>query len=227
ALNGHELGGIHETFVHWFYPGQHNLTPGLLILFMICVFVAQLFTRPIDGALYSMTATLGGSLYTTLTTAHALLLFAYPKGVFYLTFFVVMPIAMDSGAYFAGRWFGRHNAGLKVSPKKTYEGYVGGIIFTVLVGIGWLYGWKNYGLESYRTLQMSYVEAGVYAFLLSILSIFGDLAESAFKRDAKTKDSASTIPGHGGMLDLADAIYLCIPIGYYIMLFRQMLGLSF
>ena len=226
ARFGFEPDAGYAAFMHWFYPGE-SLAILLLVFCFIACSAAQLMTRPLDGAIYSILVTIGGIVYTTLTLGHGLLILAFPRGIFYLIFFVLLPILMDSGAYFAGRWFGRHNAGLKVSPRKTYEGYVGGIIFTIVVANAVVWGWKEWANPGVREITFGHLEVSLVAFGMAILSIFGDLAESAFKRDANIKDSASTIPGHGGMLDLADAIYFCLPVAFYYMLVREMLGFGF
>lgn len=145
--------------------------------------------------------------------------------MFYLVLFALIPIASDSGAYFAGRWFGRHNAGFKVSPKKTYEGYVGGVIFAMIMGNAFLWGWQKYAwVDTGKDIPIGHLEMSVLALFMAFLAIFGDLAESAFKRDAKIKDSAATIPGHGGILDLADAMFFCFPAGFYYLTLRELAG---
>jgi len=225
---GYELSApeFFNGFIAWLYPGVDPV-PTILMLFLIAVAAAQLFTRPLDGAVYSMVVTVGGVLYTVVTLCHGVLLYGMPKGLFWLVLFLVLPIASDSGAYFAGKWFGRHNAGLKVSPHKTYEGYAGGIVFTVLVGVGFLWGANRWGRGELTGVNMSLIEMGFLSLLIAFLSIAGDLIESAIKRDAKTKDSASTIPGHGGVMDLADAMYFSLPAGFSYLLIRSMLGLTY
>ena len=224
SAQGYELDGFVATFVAWFYPNGNNLAPTLLFIFLICASILQILTRPLDGTIYNLSVSVGGIIYTTQGVCHGMLLMGMPHGIFYLVLFAVLPVSTDTGAYFAGRWFGRHNAGLKVSPKKTYEGYAGGIVTAVVVGIGLLLGWQKWAPAALADIPMHPVEMSVLAFFIAFVSIFGDLAESALKRDAKIKDSASTIPGHGGMLDLADAIYFSLPIGYFYLTYKSMLG---
>jgi phosphatidate cytidylyltransferase len=224
SAQGHGLDEFASWLVAWFYPNGDNLAPTLLFLFLICASVLQILSRPLDGTIYSLAVSVGGIVYTTLGVCHGMLLMGFDHGLFYLVLFAVLPISTDTGAYFAGRWFGRHNAGLKVSPKKTYEGYAGGIVTAVLVGVGFLYGWNAYAPTSLAGVPMHPLEAAILSLVIAFVSIFGDLAESALKRDAKIKDSASTIPGHGGMLDLADAIYFSLPIGYFYLTYKAMLG---
>lgn len=205
-------------------PSGTHVAVFLLLLLMILTFATQIVLRPLDGGIYSLAVTLLGVVYTTFTISHVFLLFSMSLGVFYIVFFAVIPIASDTGAYFAGRLFGKHNAGLKVSPKKTYEGYFGGFALTVALANGLVWGWKKW--SGGPDIPVGYLEASILGVVFGVLSVVGDLAESAIKRDAKLKDSASTIPGHGGMLDLADAIYLALPMGYYYLWFKATLGFA-
>lgn len=222
-VEGVQLSGPLELFVDLAYPGG-NVLPLVLILFFICTMVVQIILRPIDGTLYSVAVTVFGVIYACLPFALIFLIFALKHGVFYIVFFILASEMTDAGAYFAGRWFGKHNAGLKISPRKTYEGYVGGVIVANMVGQAFLFGWRKLASPELAVVPPGALELSVLTLLISIVTIFGDLAESAIKRDAKIKDSASLIPGHGGMLDLADALYFVLPLGYYYLHFKELLG---
>ena len=220
------LSGDHPAFLQFFvkvfYPGV-NIAPLIFVLMYVLTLSINLVTRPLEGSIYSSAVTVFGVLYTALPWAVAFQLFALANGVFYIIFFVLGAIATDTGAYFGGRWFGKHNAGLKVSPKKTYEGYVFGFITAILINVGFVWGWNSI-VGPAKAIPMGLFEAGVITFILSGLSIFGDLVESSLKRDAKIKDSASMIPGHGGVLDLADAMFFTLPLGYYYLHYKFALG---
>jgi len=112
--------------------------------------------------------------------------------------------AADSGAYFAGRHFGKHKLAPRISPNKTWEGLVGGLIagVAVAVGLGWLAGIDAAHLPG---LLITSVVA-VFA------SVLGDLFESLIKRHAGAKDSGHLIPGHGGVLDRVDGVLAAIPV---------------
>ncbi|OEK03220.1 hypothetical protein BFP97_17570 [Roseivirga sp. 4D4] len=109
--------------------------------------------------------------------------------------------ANDTGAYFAGKAFGKTKLFEKVSPKKTWEGSVGGLILAVGVSLAFCYFFGT----------MSYLEWTGLAIVVSIFGSLGDLVESAFKRALAIKDSGSTIPGHGGFLDRFDGLILALP----------------
>lgn len=216
------LSGFHQFIAIYFAPHGLQLTPLFMVALLICASVIQIINRPLDGAIYSISVTLLGVFYTTVGISHALLLYALSSGLFYMILFALIPIASDTGAYFFGRWFGSHNAGLQVSPKKTYEGYIGGIFTAVLIANLFTWLWKKYSwADSAQSIDIGLIEMSILAFCMAIVSIFGDLVESAFKRDARIKDSAATIPGHGGILDLADAMYYCFPAGYFYLVIRQ------
>ncbi|NLS13158.1 phosphatidate cytidylyltransferase [Vibrio sp. SM6] len=112
--------------------------------------------------------------------------------------------AADSGAYFAGKSLGKHKMAPQVSPNKTIEGLVGGVIAALVVG-WWLSGLFN--IEFNGTVHML-----VVSFFTVVISVLGDLVESMFKRVACVKDSGRIIPGHGGVLDRIDSLTAAFPV---------------
>ena len=121
---------------------------------------------------------------------------------------VVGPWISDSGAYFAGRFFGRHLLFPSLSPKKTVEGRLGGLLLTVLV----------VAPLAYQLLDFALAEALVIAVGVSLFSQCGDLFESALKRILDVKDLGNVFPGHGGVLDRIDSLLFTAPAVYYISL---------
>lgn len=107
----------------------------------------------------------------------------------------------DSGAYFAGRFFGKRKLFERISPKKTWEGFFGGAIIALVVAF---FFWKASGL-------MSLMEWLSIASIIVVTGTLGDLVESLFKRSIEIKDSGSLIPGHGGFLDRFDGLLLSMP----------------
>ena len=114
----------------------------------------------------------------------------------------------DTGAYLSGRTFGKTKLFERISPNKTWEGSIGGVVFTLLGSAVLFHFWPSFTL----TIWMG------AAVLISIFANLGDLMESAFKRNAGVKDSGNVMPGHGGILDRFDAILLTAPIvlGYFL-----------
>ncbi|MBD1398990.1 phosphatidate cytidylyltransferase [Pontibacter sp. JH31] len=107
----------------------------------------------------------------------------------------------DTGAYIAGKNFGKHKLLERVSPGKTWEGWVGGTILTILVG--WGLAVLFHDLELYQWLGI--------AAIVSVFGVLGDLTESLLKRSLGVKDSGTLLPGHGGILDRFDSLIMVIP----------------
>lgn len=206
-----------ESIISLFKP-WNGLVSLILVVAMILMTSVSLIMRPIDGSLYSISVTYFGVIYACLPLCVLFRLFTLDAGMYYFLLIALATIMTDVGAYFAGKWFGKHNAGLKVSPKKTYEGYIGGLIFAALFNIGFQYVWIQIHGSKHT---LNYFELAVLTLILSVFSVLGDLSESAMKRDAKIKDSASMIPGHGGVLDLIDALLFTIPLGTFYFYFMH------
>jgi phosphatidate cytidylyltransferase len=129
-----------------------------------------------------------------------------PNGIELLVLMLLLVICADAGAYFVGRAVGRHKLAFKVSPGKTIEGAIGGIIASIGGGLilrPWLIPRWDIG----RLI--------VFAGLVAVLAIIGDLANSAFKRVAEVKDSGWIFPGHGGLLDRTCSLVFATVLTYY------------
>lgn len=206
--------------IKYFIPPFDPVPVAFLLLFIV-TFTLQITKRPLDGAIFSVSSTFLGVFYVAVPLGHFLLLLGMAQGIYYIVFVSVVTFLTDAGAYFGGRWFGRHPAGLAISPKKAWEGYVTGIFTAIgsvfIFNIIWEYSTGT--LAAVRGLEVFLISA-----ILSFVSVIGDLLESAMKRDAKIKDSGSLIPGHGGILDLADALLITIPVLYYYLQIKGNLG---
>ncbi len=151
-----------------------------------------------------------GLLYIGVFGAHICLLRVMPEGAAWILVATAITAGSDTGAYFSGRRFGRHKLCPAVSPKKTVEGVVGGVlaaIFTSLLVGHWL-------LAEPRSVFLVCA-----AVVLSLFGVMGDLIESVIKRGVGVKDSGSCLGGHGGILDRIDSLLFVIPALYYILLF--------
>ncbi len=114
---------------------------------------------------------------------------------------MLLVVASDVGAYFAGRKFGRLKLAPHVSPSKTWEGAAGGLLSVAL--LAWV-GALVFGLPALATI--------CFGCAIGLISIVGDLTESMFKRSAGLKDSGGLLPGHGGMLDRIDSVTAAAPL---------------
>ena len=117
----------------------------------------------------------------------------------------------DTFAYFSGLTFGKHKLCPAISPKKTVEGSIGGILGCIICTE--LYA---YIIASVNNLEFSWINAGLCAFTASIISQIGDLAASCIKREHGAKDYGNLIPGHGGVLDRFDSVLFIAPVVYYL-----------
>ena len=178
----------------------------VLALALLVVPMAYLLGRyPIQGA----AAGIAGATFTALyflVTGGAMgflrIAFVGTPGVKVVLLHCLTIWAGDSGAYYLGTRFGKHRLAPLVSPKKSWEGILGGTLLTA------------FGVWFCRTLffpQLPLPVAVATAVLLTVLAPVGDLVESLFKRDAGVKDSSDLLPGHGGFLDRSDSLFFAAP----------------
>lgn len=206
-----------------YFKSEYEIVAIMIFLMLIISFVLQILRRPLNGAIFSVSTTLLGTIYLSVALGHFMKLLALPFGIYYIYLVTGLTMITDAGAYFGGRFFGRHPAGLKISPKKTWEGYATGIITAVVYALILNFLWV---LINGTAIPFGTVETIFFALLFAVITIMGDLAESAMKRDAKTKDSSSVIPGHGGMLDTIDALLFTIPSCYLYLVLKEMMGFA-
>ena len=165
--------------------------------------------KPEARTLRAVLAVLLMSLWVGAPLAH-LGLFPHTRyGIVLILIAVVGPWISDSGAYFAGRFFGRHLLFPSLSPKKTIEGGVGGLLLTLVIVTPVAYVLLDFGLA----------KALIIGAVVSIASQCGDLFESSLKRILDVKDLGNFLPGHGGVLDRVDSLLFTAPAVYYISLF--------
>ena len=130
--------------------------------------------------------------------------------------------AADIGAYFGGRAFGKHKLAPSISPGKSWEGVVAGMVAVLVLASAWLAADQQLGVDSpslYSRLQWGLGTPGMVLALLVLtgLSVVGDLFESLIKRQAGAKDSSQLLPGHGGVLDRIDALLPVLPVSLALM----------
>jgi phosphatidate cytidylyltransferase len=120
---------------------------------------------------------------------------------------IAVPKGGDIGAYFTGRFLGKHKFSPVLSPKKTWEGFFGGVLAAggVAVGLSFVAPIFRYGI----------VEAAAFGVVVGVAGVLGDLAESLIKRDFHAKDAAASVPGFGGLLDVIDSLLFAAPVAYW------------
>ncbi|HUF49434.1 MAG TPA: phosphatidate cytidylyltransferase [Longimicrobiales bacterium] len=185
-----------------------------------------IFRRGVARAPLGATAvTIFGALFTGGTLAYAVFLrelnvpaldtaHARWVGPALVTFPLVMTWLSDTSAYFGGRTMGRRKLMPSVSPGKTVEGAVAGVIGTVLTGA--LYA--HFVLGAWLGLPVTALFGALAGLIVSPVAQVGDLAESLLKREAGVKDSGTLLPGHGGVLDRFDSLFFSIPVTYWLLL---------
>jgi len=129
-------------------------------------------------------------------------------GNVWIVYALALVAMFDTGAYFSGRSFGKHPLAKKLSPKKTWEGFLGGCILGVILSVGLMYCMHL----QYPLSIMSWIFVVTMTIIMAMISVFGDLFESMQKRIADKKDSSNLIPGHGGFFDRIDALLFVLPV---------------
>jgi phosphatidate cytidylyltransferase len=192
-----------------------------LLLFLLVVIVlviatlvsAMLRGAPFDKMIASSGATILGVLYIALLGTHLVLIrtgFEPQLSAHLLSFFFLVLMGSDTGAYYTGRAIGKHKLAPSISPGKTWEGAVGGVVAALAMAVLAHYWF-------FRELPLRWMLP--LALVMSIVGILGDLVESALKRSASAKDAANILPGHGGLLDRLDSLLFNAPLIYYFAVF--------
>lgn len=172
--------------------------------------VVPLFRRRPAGALGDAGASLFAFGYGAGLLGFLILVRRLAGGVNLLVLFFVTIWLVDVAAYFVGRAFGRRKLAPRLSPGKTVEGSIGGLVVGGVAPVAAAVLWPELGL--------AWGEAAILGVVLAAGTVLGDLAESALKRDAGVKDTGSLLPGHGGVLDRFDAVLFCAPLYYGLLL---------
>lgn len=205
--------GAAGLFVGFFFDAPNRLPQVLLLTLVVFVIVAlaaeMLRGAPFDKMIPSVGATVLGVLYVVLLGGHLVSLrtgFDAKLSMHLLSFFFLVIMGSDVGAYYTGRALGKHKLAPKISPGKTWEGAVGGMVASLLMATLAHY-WFFHEMSLKATLPL--------AAVMNVVGVIGDLTESALKRSAGAKDAANILPGHGGMLDRLDSLLFNAPVLYY------------
>ena len=199
-----------------FYFTQPGGLPDPLMIQLILILLtigsltaAMLRGAPFDRMITSVGVTVLSVMYIVLLGGHLIALrvgFAPQLSKHLLSFFFLVIMGADAAAYYGGRAFGRHKLAPNISPGKTWEGAIAGMLASLLLAVGAHY-WFFSELPTKFAL--------ILAALMNVVSVIGDLTESALKRSAGAKDTAHILPGHGGILDRIDSLLFNAPVVYY------------
>lgn len=196
-----------------------SLSVGILFLFNIRDYISALEVRnaTAGSTLVPMAALPMGLVYILSLVLFVPKIHILPQGNVMLGCFLGGVWACDTGAYFAGRFLGRHVMAPAISPKKTWEGLLGGTVFT----LAWLMFNKVFVWQA-----LSAGDVLILAFVLAPLSQLGDLSESMLKRSVDKKDTSRLLLGHGGVLDRLDGYLISAPLFYLYVSLRFVGGVS-
>lgn len=200
-LSGLIIYSISALYILKILPEKY-LWISLAFLFM--PFIAELWRnkpQPIENVALTVSGLVYVILPSILVTAFSTIPGLNESWIIIYTGFLLLIWANDTFAYLTGSVFGKHKLFKRISPAKTIEGTIGGVLFTILAA--WLLHFTKSPLNEWQWMMM--------ATVICLSAIPGDLVESLFKRSLGIKDSGNLLPGHGGMLDRFDAMFLSAP----------------
>jgi len=180
---------------------------GILVVCTIGLFTFFLFSnKPTISLINDLGKGILGILYISVLASHLVLIRGLSFGKEWVFFVLATIFAGDTGAYYTGRALGKHKLSPTISPGKTMEGCIGGLLASVL------------GAMVVRSLILPHLKLShtlILGIAMGIVGQIGDLCESMIKRAARVKDSGRILPGHGGMLDRIDGLLFAAPLAYY------------
>jgi phosphatidate cytidylyltransferase len=199
------------------YTRQVLIVPAIIAFWAFVPIAFFMLTHPSPNQQWTadMSKSVLGAVYIVLPLSLLWMIDLQPNGTLWVFFLLVVSFANDTGAFYFGRLFGKHKLYEAISPGKTWEGAVGGLLCSVIAAL-WF-------LQILRLHPMS-ISIVALTVLLSIAAQIGDLAESMLKRNHGVKDSGRILPGHGGLLDRIDGLLFCIPVLYLFLNWSMLRG---
>src|SRR6266581_7220264 len=203
------LAGSFYYFAKMGPARSYDFEVAVLLFFLLTMFARQMFARLRgDEPLQTMAYTLFGLLYVLwLYNFITKIVYVVPRsstgavtGQFYVLYLITITKFSDMGAYLTGSVIGRHQMIPHISPKKTWEGFGGALVFSLLASLA------LYKLMPGHLSVLTMAHATVLGLLLGFAAVIGDLAESIIKRSTGVKNSGNMLPGIGGALDLVDSL---------------------
>lgn len=207
---------IGATFISFFYS-QWNIIPNIVLgLLIFALFLEHFFKK--NSPISSIAASIMGIMYVVVPLNFLFKITFIPYntvlgGQWWVTYLLLVTKGGDIGAYFFGKALGKHYLAPTISPKKTYEGLAGGILFSVAISFAMIY-WTPHASTMFN---IPWIYAVVLGVALAVIGLLGDLSESIIKRDAHVKDS-NKFKGLGGVLDMFDSLIFAAPTFYLFLL---------
>lgn len=197
-------------YVLLFLGKFENLVP-LFVFLLLAIMALYVFSFP-KYRVEQIVAAYFGFVYAGLLISYVYQVRMLPGGAFSVWLIFIAAWGSDVFAYCAGMLFGKHKAFPVLSPKKTWEGCIGGVIGAAVVAVVYCLAMNYFFRQSFSLVQYAVVCA-----CGAVISQIGDLAASAMKRNNEIKDYGKLIPGHGGVLDRYDSVIFVAPIVYYLL----------
>ena len=191
----------------WSWAGQNRGWFNLLVVAVFCAYFAEMMANHVKLTFDKVAMCLVAALVVPYLLTSLVRVLGMRLGRYYIIVPFLMAFLPDTGAYFAGRAFGKHKLAPVISPKKTIEGVIGGAVSSVA-------GMLIYALVMGLVFQMqvNYFYAVIFGLASAAGSVFGDLCFSVIKRQTGIKDYGNLIPGHGGILDRFDSMMVVGPL---------------
>ncbi len=201
------------------YTENEIILPVSGFLFIMAMFCAMLFNhKKIKFEAMTLIAFVSVCIPLAFATL-AFFKFEYPEhGIFFIVYVLAVTWIADAGAYFAGTFLGKHKLCPSVSPKKTWEGFFGGVISAGVSAVALGYGYQlwDYLFTGENHFTVNIIAVVITALIGSVLAVLGDLSASLLKRQCNIKDFGNLLPGHGGILDRFDSVLFVSPFIYLV-----------
>jgi len=212
------IGGLILFLASYFYFSSSVKSLVVFVpyaIYILAIFICELFAKR-ENPILSLSYSVLGQIYLAFPLSLlSYLAFGYEaSGTYHFAMLLALFVFIwvnDSFAYLIGSMLGRHRMFERISPKKSWEGFIGGVIFTIVAAI----------IYSMFFTQMTMWGWIGFALVMIVFGTLGDLIESLFKRTLQVKDSGNLLPGHGGILDRIDSVVFAIPAQF---VFLEMLS---
>jgi phosphatidate cytidylyltransferase len=197
------------VFLYFFkdFPSDKVIVSAIIMMFVL--FGIEIFRENPDFCIVRISSSFLGAFFIPLALMHMVYIRNLHDGMRLVFFIFIVVWILDTMAYVFGKVLGKHKLAKNVSPKKTLEGAIAGIVFGVLAAVACRFIFMN----NILTLQ----DAVILGLVIAVAGQFSDLAESLIKRDGNVKDSGKILPGHGGVFDRFDSYLFASPAVYYVL----------
>ncbi|MDR3256188.1 MAG: phosphatidate cytidylyltransferase [Endomicrobium sp.] len=207
------MSAVFFVFLYFFkdFPLDKVIISAIVMMFVL--FGIEIFDKNPDLCVMRISSSFFGAFFIPLTLMHLVYIRDLNDGKELIFFIFIVVWILDTAAYAFGSRFGKHQLAKSISPKKTVEGAIVGIVFGILAAVVFRYMF----MQEILTIWYSVI----LGFVIAVVGQFSDLAESLIKRDGNIKDSGKIIPGHGGVFDRFDSYIFAAPAVYYIFQFLK------